>query len=260
MGGTTGKLFVMLHGRPLLAHTLRVLQESRLIQRIVLVVRDGEQAQAAALIARHKITKALSPCLGGDSRAESVAKGFAALPRETEWVLVHDGARPCAGPALVESVVAEAKKHGAAAAGVPAWLTVKAVDAERRVRLTLDRGSLWFLQTPQAFRRDWWDAAVARVRIIEKATGNGAVPKPLEEFPDDAALLEWAGFPVRMVQGDAANIKVTTKDDLIMAEAILRNRAAAKPRTASRASRAAGRASPSSRRGRLAGGRARRAE
>ena len=212
MGGTTGKLFVMLHGRPLLAHTLRVLQESRLIQRIVLVVRDGEQAQAAALIARHKITKALSPCLGGDSRAESVAKGFAALPRETEWVLVHDGARPCLTQRLIRQAVQAARRHGAVACGLPASLTVKAVDERREVRATLDRGHLWFVQTPQVFRREWFAQALARA------------DHRLSQFPDDAALLESAGFPVSMVPGDPLNVKVTTKEDLLFAEAILQHR------------------------------------
>jgi len=221
MGGPS-KLFVPLNGQPLLAHTLRVLQESRFIQRIVLVVRDGEQAQAAALIARHKITKALSPCLGGASRAESVAKGFAALPRETEWVLVHDGARPCLTQRLIRQAVQAARRHGAVACGLPASLTVKAVDERREVRVTLDRDHLWFVQTPQVFRREWFAQALARA-CPPKPWRRGTDHR-LSQFPDDAALLESAGRPVRMILGDPLNLKVTTQEDLVLAEAILSSR------------------------------------
>ena len=212
MGGPTSKLFVPLNGRPLLAHTLRALQKSSAVRWIVLVVRDRERAQAEALIRRHKITKALSPCLGGDSRTESVAKGFAELPREVEWVLVHDGARPCLTPRLIRQAVQAAERHGAVACGLPAMLTVKAVDERREVRVTLDRDHLWFVQTPQVFRREWFAQA------LERADHR------LTHFPDDAALLESAGFPVSMVSGDPLNVKVTTKEDLLLAGAILKSR------------------------------------
>ena len=213
MGGPMSKLFVSLRGRPLLAHTLRVLQASPAVRWIVLVVRDRERAEAEALIARHKITKALRPCVGGASRAESVAKGFAELPREAAWVLVHDGARPCLTPRLIRQAVRAAERRGAVACGLPAMLTVKAVDARREVRVTLDRDQLWFVQTPQVFRRAWFARALARA--------NGS----LAHFTDDAALVESAGFSVSMVPGDPLNIKVTTKEDLMLADTILRSRA-----------------------------------
>ena len=211
-GAGTRKPFALLNGSPLLLHALQALQNSAEISWIVLVVRASERAPAAALLKRHRITKALAPCLGGSSRAESVAKGFAAVPSAARWILVHDGARPCVSRALIRRAVREAQRHGAVACGLPATLTVKAVDAQREVRLTLERDSLWFVQTPQVFRRDWFAQALGRV------------DQHLDHFPDDAALVESAGFRVRMVPGDPWNLKVTTPEDLLLAEAILKRR------------------------------------
>jgi len=209
LGGSARKPFVLLSGVPLLMHTLRAFQESPAVRWIIPVVRSGEEARVARLTRRYRITKSLPPRVGGRSRAESVANGFAALPREAAWVLIHDGGRPCVSRRLIDHAIRSAKRHGAVACGLPASLTVKAVDDTGGVRLTLDREHLWFVQTPQVFRRDWLTQALQRA--------NGTLP----QFPDDAAILESAGFHVRMIRGDPLNLKVTTRDDLLLAEAIL---------------------------------------
>ena len=211
-GGSIKKAFVPLHGVPLLVQTLKVLQASSAIRWIVVVVREGQQAEVVNLVKRHRLTKVLAPCLGGGSRADSVARGFAAVPPEATWILVHDGARPCIRPALIEAAVRAARRHGAVACGLPAMLTVKAVDDRQAVRVTLDRDHLWFVQTPQVFRRDWFAQALERTN------------SHIAQFPDDAAVLEAAGFPVRMIPGDPLNLKVTTREDLVLAEAILKSR------------------------------------
>ncbi|MBI4003916.1 MAG: 2-C-methyl-D-erythritol 4-phosphate cytidylyltransferase [Candidatus Omnitrophica bacterium] len=208
-GGRTSKPFALLHNAPLLLHTLIALQASPAIRWIVPAVRASDASRVAALLKRYKITKALSPCRGGSSRAESVARAFAAVPKAARWVLVHDGARPCVSPQLIAQAVQAGKRFGAVACGLPASLTVKAVDDRSTVRLTLDRDQLWFVQTPQVFRRDWFAQALERAN-------HG-----LDRFPDDAAIVEGAGFPVRMIPGDPLNIKVTTQDDLVLVEAIL---------------------------------------
>jgi 2-C-methyl-D-erythritol 4-phosphate cytidylyltransferase len=200
-----------LRGEPLLLHTLRVLQASPEIRWIIVAVREPERERVQALIRKHRIAKALPLCAGGASRAESVARGFAAVPRAAAWVLVHDGARPCVSSSLIRRAIRAAKKEGAIACGLPASLTVKAVDDRREVRLTLDREHLWFIQTPQVFRRDWFAQALQRV--------NGH----MASLPDDAALLETAGFRVAVIPGDPLNIKVTTQEDLLLAEAILQH-------------------------------------
>ncbi len=227
IGAPVSKLFLPLGGQPLLAHALRVLQAHPAIRWIVLVVREADRAAARALLARHRVTKALPPCLGGASRAESVAKGFAAVPPQAAWVLVHDGARPCVSRRLIDDALRAARRQGAVACGLPASLTVKAVDERRQVRLTLDRSSLWMAQTPQVFRRDWFAQALARACLSPSGDGRQA-DHQLSHFPDDVAILEAAGFPVAMVSGDRLNLKVTTKDDLLLAEAILRSRASGK--------------------------------
>lgn len=209
LGGPGNKLFAALHGEPLLAHTLRALQASASIRWIVPVVRMADRGRVQALATRFGITKAVAPCVGGPTRAESVARGLAALPAAARWVLVHDGARPCLSPRLVDQAVRAAVRQGAVACGLPAALTVKAVDARGEVRLTLDRDHLWLVQTPQVFRRDWLTEAFARAE------------RRLAQFPDDAAVVEAAGYAVRMIPGDPLNLKVTTKADLLFAEAVL---------------------------------------
>ena len=220
VGGRVNKLLLSLNGAPLLAHTLGALQRSATIRWIVPVVRSDDRAAVETLMRRHKITKALHPCVGGASRADSVACGMAALPREATWVLVHDGARPCVSPRLIDAAVRLARRDGAVACGVPASLTVKAADERGTVRVTLDRDRLWFVQTPQVFRRDWFEQA------LERANSH------LETFPDDAALVESAGFLVRMIPGDPLNLKVTTRDDLLLADAILKSRMRGRKREA----------------------------
>ena len=228
LGASVSKPFVPLAGVPLLAHALKALQASPSIGWIVLVVREGERSRAQALLKRHRITKALPPCRGGSSRAESVARGFAAVPPEAGWVLVHDGARPCVRPRLIEQSVRAAKRHGAVACGLPASLTVKTADARGRERSTLDRERLWFVQTPQVFRREWFAASLGRACLPCRSGVGGArrrqVNGRLQRFPDDAAVVESAGFSVRMIPGDPLNLKVTTREDLLFAEAVFRRR------------------------------------
>lgn len=212
-GGDIAKPFAPLLGKPLLAHTLSALEQAPEVRWIIVVAKKESLQEMSSLIREAGITKALSPCAGGASRAESVALGFAALPDTAEWVLVHDAARPCLTGALIAQTVTLAREHGAVACGMPASVTVKAADEEARVRLTLDREHLWLVQTPQVFRRDWFAQALERAK------------DRLSEFPDDVSVLEWAGFAVRMVPGDPLNLKVTTQEDSVLAEAVLRLRA-----------------------------------
>lgn len=211
-GGRLNKLFVPLRDRPLLAHTLAALQRSRAVRWIVVVAAEADQRRVNALIHRWHLTKALPPCRGGASRAESVARGATRLPAEAAWVMVHDGARPCVTASLLNRAVHAAKRYGAVACGLPASVTVKETAPNGRVRRTLNRERLWLVQTPQVFRRDWLEAAFARAR------------RRLDRFPDDAAAMEAAGFPVTMIPGEAWNLKVTTPEDLVLAEAIVRAR------------------------------------
>lgn len=211
-GGRTPKAFARLNGRPLIVHTLAALQRSPAVRWIVLVVDPAQRPLTQRLIERYGITKALlAP--GGSSRAESVARGAAMAPRQARWILVHDGARPCLTGQLIRRAVQAAHRYGAVACGLPASLTVKRASVSGDVRSTLDRDRLWLVQTPQVFRRDLFAKALERA--------NHGVAR----FPDDASIVEAAGYRVRLILGDPLNIKVTTRDDLILAEAVLRSRA-----------------------------------
>jgi len=212
LGGRQVKALVSLAGQPLIVHTLKAFQATPAIRWIVVAAPPKSEDRLWTLVRRHHLTKVCAIVAGASSRAESVMKATAALPVQARWVIIHDGARPCVTRQLIAQTLSAVRQCGAVACGLPASLTVKAVDAKRMVRLTLDREGLWFVQTPQAFRRDWFADALAHA------------DHRLEEFPDDAALCEWAGFPVRLIPGDPLNIKVTTKEDLLLAEAILRRR------------------------------------
>ena len=163
---------------------------------------------AAELPASFKdATKAIRVVAGGPRRQDSVANAFAAVSREAEIVVIHDAARPFASAGLVSRTIEAAVKTGAALAALPARDTVKRA-AAGLVEETLPRDTIHLAQTPQAFRRDVLEAALAfGVREGVEAT-------------DEATLAERAGYKVSLVEGEATNIKITTPDDLAMAEAL----------------------------------------
>lgn len=211
-GGRTRKPFAKIGGHPLLAYTLMPFQKSRLIRWIAVVVPPGERARTRKLIRRYRITKALPPCAGANSRSASVAKGLMQLPVDARWVLVHDGARPCVTVGLIDRCIRSMRRHKAVACGLPASLTVKCANGSCNVEATLDRRPLWFIQTPQGFSRGLFEESLRRF-------GNR-----LNGFPDDAAILEKAGSRVRLIAGEPLNLKVTTREDLMLARAIIRHR------------------------------------
>jgi 2-C-methyl-D-erythritol 4-phosphate cytidylyltransferase len=154
---------------------------------------------------------------GGAERFESVANALALVKPEADFVAVHDAVRPCLTEELINAVFAHAEKTGAVLLGVPVTETVKRVDAQQQVQATVPRQDLWLAQTPQVFRRDW---------LVDAYAQRGKLGKDLT---DDAQLVEAAGHPVHMVEGSASNIKITTKADLSLAEAILKSRPKPKP-------------------------------
>ena len=149
---------------------------------------------------------------GGRERFESVANALALVNADVEYVAVHDAVRPCVATELIDCVFAAARTHGAALLATRVSETVKRVDDKLRVQATVDRQGLWLAQTPQVFRRDWLTEAYAR-----RAEFGPSVT-------DDAQLVEAAGHPVHVVEGSPTNIKITTKDDLHLADAILKSR------------------------------------
>lgn len=199
------KTTVQLAGRPLIARTVEVFERSSAVDVVILVVARDDLSEIADIARAEGWRKVVHVRIGGVRRQDSVRLGLKALPA-CEWVIVHDGARPLLTEKVLDDGLATAKATGAAIAGIPMVDTVKAVTDDGHVRETLDRRTLAVIQTPQVFRRDLLEAAHA---------------EPSEDFTDDASMLEAAGVPVEVYMGDRSNIKVTTRDDLIVAEAII---------------------------------------
>ncbi len=145
---------------------------------------------------------------GGASRMETVAAALAKVREEIDYVAVHDAARPCLAESWISDIFAAAVEHGAAIPAIPVTHTLKRVNRARQVEETVSREGLWQAQTPQAFRRDWLEDAHAR----QAAAGA----------TDDAALVEQAGHPVRVLEGSPLNIKITTRSDLTLAAAMMK--------------------------------------
>jgi len=207
MGGVD-KLFAPVDGRPLLSYVLDVFEASPAVSRIVIVLSKRNLVPGQKLVARGGYLKIKNICLGGEFRQDSVAEGLKYLVG-CEWVVVHDGARPCLTVRLIERGLKEAKVSGAACAAVPATDTIKVVGSDGMVLQTLQRDSLYLAQTPQVFRFD----------IISEAHHQAKA-----KLTDDAALVESLGCKVKAYPGSYENIKVTTGQELALVETILRQR------------------------------------
>ena len=208
MGGVD-KCALPLAREPILLHSVRAF--ATIADRLVVVVATDRVAAWKETIAGAAWPRVDAIVPGGETRAESVHAGLAALAGEAEdaTILIHDGARPLVSPEIIRRCVDSARTHGAAIAAVPVTDTIKRV-RDGIVVETPDRAALWAAQTPQAFRSGLLHAAFAWAR----ETGRSP-------FTDEAGLIEAYGQPVHVVPGEVTNIKVTNREDLIVAEALL---------------------------------------
>lgn len=207
------KTYLSLAGKPILIHTLEVFEKVPEVHEVLVVVHpeDLEFCQEE-ILAPYPLKKVLRVVPGGKERQDSVYHALKVLKKEAEElevILVHDGVRPLVTPTLVGQVVAAARRHGAAILGIPCQDTLKRVNSRKEVLGTVDRRELWQVQTPQAFR------AALLWQAYQEAMGRGFYAT------DEAALVEALGKPVVMVPGSPLNLKITTQDDLKMAEAFL---------------------------------------
>ncbi len=210
MGTRERKTLLRLAGRPVLYHTLDRFRGRADLAQIVLVVHPGDLLRYRRMMAALAAAGVTDVVPGGERRQDSVENGLAAVRPDLRWVAVHDAARPFVPADAIDRVLAAARAHGAAIAGVPAVDTLKRVDRKGRVVETLDRREIWAIQTPQIFRRDRLTKAYADAR----ARGLSVT--------DDAGLLEAAGHRVVVVPGAYENLKITTPADLALARALLR--------------------------------------
>ena len=213
LGLGINKAFAELRGAPLIVHCLAMLARTELVSEAIVVLAPAEVEEGAALLARfapsYFATLPFKVVAGGKERQDSVANALAAVPADAAYIAVHDGARPFAGRAVFERTLAAAKEQGAAIAAVPVKNTIKVVDAKGVVVDTPVRSTLVAVQTPQVFRAS----------LLKEAYAN-LVAHPAA-VTDDASVVELLGHRVVVAEGRYENIKITTPEDLVLAEHFL---------------------------------------
>lgn len=204
------KPLVDLCGKPLCVYALEVFEQSPFIESVILVGHRERLAQLGDIVRRYGMKKVAGIVAGGATRRESVANGLAVLDEDTDVVMVHDAARPLVSLRIVGEAAALCRQWQAVVAAVPVKPAVKRVNKKDLcVEETLDRDGLWEVQTPQVFRRD----------VLIRAHAQDTESSPA----DDAAMVERLGIKVKIVQGDYKNIKITTQEDLTVAETFLKS-------------------------------------
>ena len=213
LGLGINKAFAVLRGAPLIVHCLRMLAQTELVAEAIVVLAPAEVDEGRTLLASYQAeyfpTLPIKVVAGGKERQDSVANALAAVPADAAYIAVHDGARPFAGRAVFARTLAAAKEQGAAIAAVPVKNTIKVVDAHGVVVDTPVRSTLVAVQTPQVFRAQLLKDAYAHLAAHPAAV------------TDDASVVELLGHRVVVAQGRYENIKITTPEDLVLAEHFL---------------------------------------
>jgi 2-C-methyl-D-erythritol 4-phosphate cytidylyltransferase len=202
------KIMANIGGRPVLARVLDTFQQCSKVDKIIVVMNAKNIEEAKKLVAREKWHKVTDIVPGGNRRQDSVTEGLKKI-KTCEWIIIHDGARPLVRVDLIEKGLDAAKETGAAAPAVPVTDTIKLIEGGDIVKQTLPRQNLRAVQTPQVFRFD----------IVQNT-----YKFPANDVTDDASLVEKAGFRVKLFPGARDNIKITTADDLAVAEVLLKNK------------------------------------
>lgn len=212
MRSQVSKPYLLLDGKPILAHTLEVFETVKEVQEVTVVAHpDDLDYCREEVLGAYGFKKVLRLVPGGKERQDSVYHALKALQQEDDIgiILVHDGVRPFITPEQIRRVIKAARSHGGAILGLPAQDTLKRVNPQKKVIHTLDRKDIWQIQTPQGFQAD-----LLRRAFVEAYSRNFY-------GTDEAALLEEIGHQVAVIPGDPWNLKITTPEDLQLAEALL---------------------------------------
>lgn len=201
------KVFAHIRGKTVIERTIDAFFRCSLVDSIILVINPDDESACDGI--KSAYGSRLSIVHGGEERQQSVLNGLLAAPDYCDTVLIHDGARPFADEALIVRSIEYARRYGAACAGMPVKETIKNLDREGFIESTPDRSLIWAAQTPQSFRRE----IILKAHLSAAAGGIRAT--------DDAMLVEAMGVKVRMFEGSVRNIKITSKEDLLYAEALL---------------------------------------
>jgi len=210
MRGGVKKQFIPLMGIPLLLYTLRAFEEFEGIEHIYLVLDEGDfEYCTGEIIQKYGIKKVVKLVPGGQLRQDSVWNGLEAMEGHCDIVIVHDGVRPFVSSGILKRLMAAMRDYQAVVTAIPTHDTIKRVDAAGNVVDTLQRDALFHIQTPQGFRYDVIKEA------YERASREGA------EGTDDAYFVERMGIRVKVIEGSPLNLKITTPDDIALANWIL---------------------------------------
>jgi len=210
MNRSTPKQYLPLLGRPVLCHTVMAFNQCPEVDKIVLVVPDKDIRYCQEqLLSGLNIDTPVDVLAGGKRRQDSVFNGILSIDDRDGIVVIHDGVRPLIRPEMISHCIKKARITGACILGVPLQDTLKVVNKDSLIQRTVAREGLWAAQTPQAFYYQ-------RIHDAHEAAAKAGF-----ETTDDAALLEWMGLPVSILQSTRENLKITTHEDLLLAEAIL---------------------------------------
>ncbi len=210
MGAGTNKIFLELGGESVLVRTLKTFSQSARINFLIVVTNEVETV--TEILNATPNLKPFAVTAGGSERQYSIANGLKLVPAESEIVLVHDAARPLINLETIENVIDAAEKFGGAIAAVPEKNTIKIIDAEGFVKSTPPRAELVAVQTPQGFKKE----------ILMRAYEQAALDNFLGT--DDASLVERIGGKIKIVQSSYKNIKITTPEDIQIAETFLKEK------------------------------------
>jgi len=211
MNSRISKPFIPVSGKPVLAYTVEKFEKCKLIDKIYLIVSPEEKEICHKnIILRYNFSKVQELVDGGETRQDSIYNGLRAMDKDTDIVVIHDGARPLVEETIIQDSIEKAQKYGAAIAAIPIKDTVKKSENNFYIDKTLNREEIWRAQTPQTFKYD----------IILPAYHQAYKDKYLTT--DDAAIVERYGHKVKLIIGPEENIKITTPFDLIVAEIFLK--------------------------------------
>ena len=204
------KPLVKIGSKPAVVHSLDTLNKHPGIGEIIVVLSLANQGKIIKAIKRHSFKKIKVFVLGGRRRQDSVYNGLRAVSKDSDWVLIHDSARPFVDSRFITKVIQAAKKSGSAILAVKPKATIKSCLQGGIINETLDRGKLWEAQTPQVFKKNFLLEAYKKYSR--------------DDVTDDASLVEKLGKRVKIVEGDYSNIKITTCEDLLVAGLIIKRK------------------------------------
>jgi 2-C-methyl-D-erythritol 4-phosphate cytidylyltransferase len=211
------KPFVNLDGRAVWLRSAELFVNREEVSQRIMVVNKEDQEMFRRRFGANLAFMDVQIADGGAERFESVNNALNLLKNDIDFVAIHDAVRPCLTETLINNVFTKAEQTGAALLAIPVVDTVKQASDQKTVQATLSRKGLWLAQTPQVFRRDW---------LVEAYANRAKLGK---DITDDAQLVEAAGHTVHLVEGANTNIKITTRHDLVLAEAILKAMPKPKP-------------------------------